>query len=560
MSIQQQRGISRKWYLQLDPPTEEDNRSCQKRILDEVTQRLKESGEENHPVSMSLQVQRKLYPLCDQADWKVTVCVAWDGWVWRILGIEPGDTTESHYGLAIDLGSTTVVGQLFCCADGTVLAETSAFNRQIRFGTDILSRIFYSKDQPEHLEEIRHETVMSICQVIEELEKKAGVFHGSCVQMVVGGNTTMIHFLLGLDAFCVFSTPYAVRADDPGFILGRELGLPVAGYVYCCPGRSNYIGGDIISGMIATGLYKEEKICAFFDIGTNGELVIGNRDFLLCGAGAAGPALEGGVVRTGMKADCGAVDHVHILKDHFENHVIGEGQAKGICGSGIVDLIAQLFLHGWIDLRGRFVPEKSRLISMRETVVEDGKEQDAYAAGTDALLTGQEHQAESKPGESSLDEKTVIRQYAVEYEPGLYFYQDDIREFIRTKSAAYTMVEYILKESGILPEELRKFYVCGAFGRHVSKESAITIGRYPDMNREGIIHAGNTSLEGAAKLLLHKELFLDIDEIMEKMTYIQFGAVEDFLGMMEAAQFLPHIDLERFPTVKKRLEEMAKEG
>ena len=360
----------------------------------------------------------------------------------------------------------------------------------------------------------------------------------SALSMVIAGNTTMIHFLLGMDAFCVFYTPHAVHADRPGFQLARDLDIPLKGYVYCYPAKSNYLGGDIISGMIDTELYKKNEISVFFDIGTNGELVIGNKEFLLCGAGAAGPALEGGVVRTGMRAEAGAVDEVKIRDGNIYVHVIGSHkedsgsheknsgnhednssgeEPQGICGSGIIDLIAELFLEGWIDIRGKFSTEKSPLIQERDN------------------------------------------QLCVEYAPGLYFYQKDIDEFIRTKSAAHTMVEIMLRESGLDLDQADRFYVAGAFGKHVSKESAITIGMYPDMDRDHIINAGNSSLEGAQKLLLNRSLLTDIDQILEEMVYIQFAEVEDFLELMVAAQALPHTDYKRYPTVMKKLKERQKD-
>ena len=269
--------------------------------------------------------------------------------------------------------------------------------------------------------------------------------------------------------------------------------------------------------MIDTELYKKNEISVFFDIGTNGELVIGNKEFLLCGAGAAGPALEGGVVRTGMRADIGAVDEVKIRDGNIFVHVIGNSAPQGICGSGIIDLIAELFLEGWIDIRGKLSPEKSPLIQERDN------------------------------------------QFCVEYAPGLYFYQKDIDEFIRTKSAAHTMVEIMLRESGLDLNQADRFYVAGAFGKHVSKESAITIGMYPDMDRDHIINAGNSSLEGAQKLLLNRSLLTDIDQILEEMVYIQFAEVEDFLELMVAAQALPHTDYKRYPTVVEKLKERQKD-
>lgn len=521
-------GLSQKQYLELPLPTEDDPRSDQQRILDS----LMAAGVEER-VHIPVHILRELYPLLDNAKWKITVFLAWNGENWEMVEIEEGDTTAQHYGLAVDLGSTTVVARLLDCNSGEILKEVSCFNKQIQWGTDILSRIFYCKDNKEKLEEVRRATVESICECMDKLDASH-----SALSMVIAGNTTMIHFLLGMDAFCVFYTPHAVHADCPGFQLARDLDIPLKGYVYCYPAKSNYLGGDIISGMIDTELYKKNEISVFFDIGTNGELVIGNKEFLLCGAGAAGPALEGGVVRTGMRADIGAVDEVKIRDGNIYVHVIGSHkedsgsheknsgnheenssgeEPRGICGSGIIDLIAELFLEGWIDIRGKLSPEKSPLIQERDN------------------------------------------QLCVEYAPGLYFYQKDIDEFIRTKSAAHTMVEIMLRESGLDLDQADRFYVAGAFGKHVSKESAITIGMYPDMDRDHIINAGNSSLEGAQKLLLNRSLLIDIDQILEEMVYIQFAEVEDFLELMVAAQALPHTDYKRYPTVMKKLKERQKD-
>ena len=537
-------GLSQKRYLELPLPTEDDPRSDQQRILDS----LAATGVEER-VHIPVHILRQLYPLLDNAKWKITVSLAWNGENWEMVEIEEGDTTVQHYGLAVDLGSTTVVARLLDCNSGEILKEVSCFNKQIQWGTDILSRIFYCKDNREKLEEVRRATVESICECLDKLDaslemqgtpseqktenngvsescddrgaknaaQKARSISRSALSMVIAGNTTMIHFLLGMDAFCVFYTPHAVHADCPGFQLARDLDIPLKGYVYCYPAKSNYLGGDIISGMIDTELYKKNEISVFFDIGTNGELVIGNKEFLLCGAGAAGPALEGGVVRTGMRADVGAVDEVKIRDGNIFVHVIGNSAPQGICGSGIIDLIAELFLEGWIDIRGKLSPEKSPLIQEREN------------------------------------------QFCVEYAPGLYFYQKDIDEFIRTKSAAHTMVEIMLRESGLDLNQADRFYVAGAFGKHVSKESAITIGMYPDMDRDHIINAGNSSLEGAQKLLLNRSLLTDIDQILEEMVYIQFAEVEDFLELMVAAQALPHTDYKRYPTVMEKLKERQKD-
>ena len=219
-----------------------------------------------------------------------------------------------------------------------------------------------------------------------------------------------------------------------------------------------------------------------------------------------------------MRACEGAVDRVTIQDGKVCCHVIGGETAKGICGSGIIELLSELFLHGWINFLGKLQPEKSSLI------------------------------------------RTMDGLPALEYAPGLYFWQEDIDEFIKTKAAASTMVEYMFRESGLSLDKVSRFYVAGAFGKHVNKEAAITIGMYPDMDRERLVSAGNASLAGAGMLLMDKSMLNDLDEILDKMVYIQFGAVEDFLHMMVAAQAIPHTDMERYPTVRKKLAEIEEKN
>lgn len=222
-------------------------------------------------------------------------------------------------------------------------------------------------------------------------------------------------------------------------------------------------------------------------------------------------ALEGGSVKTGMCARDGAVQHIRLDGEAFQADVIGGGKAEGICGSGIVDLIAELFLHGWVDIRGRFVPEASRKIVER-----DGE-------------------------------------YAVEYAPSLYFYQCDLDEFLSTKAAAATMVEYMMNLIGLTMQDVGKFQVAGAFGAYIDKEAAVTIGMYPDLERSRLISAGNTSLKGAYEMLLHKGCLEQVQDILSRMEYVQFGEVEDFIHLMGAARAVPHTDLGRYPTVVEKL-------
>lgn len=496
-------GWSRKVYLQMQEPTEVDHVSLQARLLRAL-------GE---PVRISPAVLRQAHEICRKADYQLTAVLGFDGRGWELLRVEPGDTTAEHYGLCADLGSTTMIMQMIHMNTGNVVAEESIFNPQIAYGEDILTRIFYTKDQPGHREELQRATAQGFTELMKRLEEKTGIPVSNCAALIVSGNTTMIHFLLGLDAFGIFQSPYAVQTLEPEVCRGADLGIPLNGFVYCMPALANYLGGDIISGMLATGIPEREEISVFLDVGTNGELIVGNSQFLMAGAGAAGPALEGGVVRTGMRATAGAVDKVWTEAGALQVHVIGETAAKGICGSGIVDLLSELFLNGWLDIRGKLLPDVPQVRFMEDEIL------------------------------------------AVEYTPGLYFYQSDMDEFLKTKAAAMTMVEYMMNLIGLTMEDISYFYVAGAFGTHIDKESAVTIGMYPDIEREKIISPGNTSLLGARKMLLNRFCREKVQEILDRMEYVQFGAVEDFLHLMAAAQAIPHTDLNRFPSVMKRLEE-----
>lgn len=491
--------------LQLSPPEELDARSDKRRLLEALSETF-------GPVRIPVRVLRRLHGACLEGGWKLTLTLVWNGQLWVCTDVQPGDAREPLLGLCADLGSTTVCMAVVELDSGRIAAQTSVFNHQISWGEDILSRVFYCKDRPDRLEELRQATLDSLHEALERLEASCGRSLRRCGALVLAGNTTMMHFLLGLDPFTVFASPYAPCETDFGFYPANELGLALGGLVYCFPCRANYLGGDIISGMLSTGLNCRNELSVFLDIGTNGELVIGNKDFLMAGAGAAGPALEGGVIRTGMRADIGAVSEIRIEDGAFRWKTIGGAPPKGICGSGIVALLAQMFLHGWVDFCGGLQPEKSDKI------------------------------------------RYMGAEWAVCYAPELYLYQSDIDAFLQTKAAANTMVSYLLDEAGIPMEQVDKFYVAGAFGIYLDKESAVTIGLYPDIPREKIVNAGNSSLDGARRLLCCRSFLEDVDRILADMDYIQFSAVDGFVERMRAARAIPHTDLSRYPSVMESRE------
>ena len=507
-------SFSKKEYLSLKMPTEEVPVSDQRRI--ELA--LNILGYEQ--ITFPLQVLRKLYPLCRKADFDITVTLVHREFDWVVTDVEAGDTTKHHYGLAVDYGSTMIVMQLVDMNSGSIIGEERAVNGQVAYGTDILTRITYTQENSIHAPDLQKATAQTFNQLLEQLTDSTGIDATQCAIMTVSGNTTMIHFLLGMDAWTVFASPYAPVTADPGFFWGRELGIDFRGLLYIIPAASNYVGGDIVSGLLALDIHKKEETNMFFDIGTNGELVIGNKDWMIAGAGAAGPALEGYISKYGMRAAPGAIDKVQIIGQDLTFATIANEKPVGICGSGIIDLLAQMRLNGWIDMAGTLEPSASaRIIYLPEE-----KEYAAVYATAAEAATG----------------------------TTLYFSQTDIHQYLDTKAAAYTMVDCILETAGVTTDDIAHLYLSGAFPAHSDLESAITIGIFPDLPRNKYRLLKNSSLEGAKILLLDRTRLAEAKELSENIYCVQFASIPDFLIRMQAAKFIPHTDLNRYPSIKAK--------
>ena len=508
-------SFSKKEYLSLKMPTEEVAVSDQKRIL----LALEALGYPH--VTMPLRVIRKLYPLCRDANFDITVSLVQRETDWVITDVEPGDQRQHHYGLAVDYGSTTIVMQVVDLNSGSVIGEEKLVNGQVQYGTDILTRITYSLEDPSHAQNLQKATEETFRQLLEALTDATGINAAKCPVMIVSGNTTMIHFLLGLNAWTVFASPFAPVSSDPGFLWGEEVGMAFEGLLYIIPSASNYIGGDIVSGLLKLDIHKQVETCMFFDIGTNGELVLGNKEWMIAGAGAAGPALEGYISRYGMRAAPGAIDKVKISDGRISYTTIGNRKPVGICGSGIIDLLAQMRLNGWINMAGHLNPDASdRIVYLQD--------ENQYAA----VYAKAEESESGKP---------------------LYFTQTDIDQYLDTKAAAFTMIECILDSAGVTEKQVDKCYLSGAFPAHSDLEAAITIGIFPDLPREKYHMIANTSLEGARILLTNRDRLEEMRELLENMYCVQFASVPDFLIRMQAAKFIPHTDMDRFPTIKAKV-------
>lgn len=504
-----------KVYLSLVPPTEEDSRSDQQRLA----QALAERGYGD--VELPLQALQQLHAACRSADYRVTAALVFRGNGWAAAAVEPQDTRSVHFGLAVDYGSTTIVMQLVDLNTQRVFAQASEANGQRAYGSDILTRITYTLEDPAHARDVQLATVQTFNRLLDRLTEESGVDAHICPVMIVSGNTTMIHFLLRLDAWTVFAAPFAPVTTNPGWLWGGELGMDFPGMIYVMPAASNYVGGDIVSGLLTLDFYRRDGLGVFFDIGTNGELVIGNRDWLLAGAGAAGPALEGYISRHGMRAQDGAIDRVSIAGGALRYTTIGGRRPIGICGSGIIDLIAQMRLNGWIDIAGELNPGASPRIVFLE-------EEQQYAA----VYATEE---ESAGGER------------------LCFSQTDLKQYLETKAAAHTMVDCLLESAGCGEAEIDRFYLTGAFSAHSDLESAITVGIFPDLPREKFVCIANASLDGARALLLDRSRMETVRYLLKNLYCVQFASMPDFAVRMYAAKFIPHTDMERYPTVAARL-------
>ena len=505
--------FSYKKYVQLPKPTKEDFRADRERLLDALKPLEAE---------LSLEAMRSLYPLLAEADYAVTVTLCPSQRGPEIIRVEPGDTTDRLYGLALDIGSTTLEMELVDMRTGRVIRNVGCVNSQVAFGLNILDRILAVKEDRENLEQLRSLVVGDVNSLIAQATE--GIIDPEEISaLVVGGNTTMMHFFLGCDPWLVFQHPYAPVFFEPGIQSARALDLDLCCNVFCFPAAANYLGGDITAGLLLTDLDTAEQPSIFLDIGTNGELCLGCKDYLLMGAGAAGPALEGFGSRYGMRAQEGAIRHL-TLDDNGQFHldVIGGGEPVGICGTGIFDLVAQCYLHGWIAGDG--------------TV-------DRARAGANAIEVWDAEALRSIPA-------------VVYYRKGdecLYFTQADIQEFIRCKAAAHTMVATLLDYCGLTLNDIGNIYLAGGFGTHIDLESAVTVGIYPDIDRKKMKLLGNTSLAGAKKLLLDAECIQRVKWFLSTGEYLHFSEMEKFLENMMAANFIPHTNAALYPSVKRKI-------
>lgn len=509
--------LATKLFLKIPKPTLQDTVSDLERLYREIRRHR------DIPIMQTgLANIKKLGHIFRESNWQVTVTLGKRNETTEIVLIQPGNTSNRNYGVAFDIGTTTVTGQLINLNTHRVLGTKSTYNRQAIFGSDVISRIIYASEE-DGLERLHHAVIDCMNGIISELIKENNVSLNDVMGIMVAGNTTMIHLLLRVDPTYIRKDPYVPTANFVPVIRAAEVGIKInpRGLLACIPGVSTYVGGDITAGVIACGLDLTDELTLLIDIGTNGEIVLGNKEWLACCSASAGPAFEGSGVTSGVRATKGAIQRIRIKKEADDFTVrfstIQEAPPRGICGSGYIDLLAGMLKVGLMDRDGKIRRD------LKSQWIREGD------SGLEFVLAFKE--------QSGIDQDIVIT-------------EADIENLKRSKGSIYAATSVLVHKLGLEFEDIKRIYIAGGFGTYLDVENAITIGLLPDLPRERFNFVGNSSLIGAREILFSYETMKKAEEIARRMTYIELSVEPRYMDEYIASLFFPHTDKRRFTTVK----------
>ncbi len=516
-----------KIYLELVPASVDDNQADVARIINHLR-----FNHDEHRLTMNLNLMRKIPDIIREGDFKVTVTIVRpvrkDGKN-EIINIEPFDTSDRNFAIAVDIGTTTVYGQVLDLHTGEVLAQHGEFNSQISYGEDVISRIMYAEKNKDGLHTLHLKVVENINAIIEKTLKKAKVSKNEVGTITLAGNSTMTQFLLEINPKYIRRDPYVPASIMYPPFHSHEIGIDLAQHTVALiyPGVSSYVGGDIIAGIMASGMYRTSELTLFMDIGTNAEIAIGHKDWMVCTAASAGPAFEGGGVKFGMRASKGAIEDFAINPQTYEPMIItvGNKKARGICGSGLITLAAKLLEAGVIDSRGKF----------------DRSIDTPRIRQTDEIW-----------------EYVLVYKENTDIERDIAITEPDLDNLIRAKGAMYSATLTLLDEIGLGVQDIEKIILAGGFGSYVDLESAITIGLLPEIDPEKVIYLGNGSLLGCKINSLTNALRQDVGNVVNMMTNFELASTPSYMDHYMGALFLPHTEMNYFPKVKERLERLRK--
>ena len=518
----------RRIHLELTPPSMDDQTDDWSRL--QTAFRLQHRFEN---VTCSLSLLQKVGATLREGEWNVTAIVDLANVLQsgesnhpiHLIDLQPGHVDEYSplWSAAIDIGTTTVSLWLVDLVSGKVRAQVAEYNGQIARGEDVISRIMYASKNGGS-DDLRQRVLDTINGLLETACKRVKAKPDDVVKVTIAGNSTMIHLLLGIPAASIRMSPFITAVNHPPVMTGREVGVKVnpEASVDCLPGVASYVGADITAGVLSSGVDVAEDVVLFLDVGTNGETVLGNRDWLVTCACSAGPAFEGAGVVNGMRATTGAIEEVWINSDTLEPtyRVIGGSKPKGICGSGLISLLSEAFLTGILDKGGNVN------LSANSSRIREGTHGGEYVVAWGA---------ESESGEDIVLSRV------------------DVDNLLRAKAAIYAGFTVLADTVGIPLETVSKVLVGGSFGKYINVEKAVQIGLLPDMPWEQFDFLGNTSVKGAYLALLDWRKREQLTEIAKRMTYIELSADNSFYDAFTSALFLPHTDLHKFPSVEEAL-------
>jgi uncharacterized 2Fe-2S/4Fe-4S cluster protein (DUF4445 family) len=512
--------IVKKVYMELPKPTVADNICDLMRISRGLGLGMAE-------LRAPLPVLRGISATLREADWKVTGTASLGPRPHRLIRLEAGDMTAKQYGIAIDLGTTTVVGKLISLMDGSNVTSAARENAQIAFGEDVIARISHANEEEDGLEQLMLAARGTIGEVIDELVEESGVERCDIVAASLAGNTVMEHLYLGVSPANIRLEPYIPAFCRLAGLKAMEVDMDIFPQtnVLMMPSRAGFVGGDITADVLACGMHKREEIALMIDVGTNGEVVLGNKDWLMACSCSAGPAFEGGEVQHGMRASRGAIERVEIEDGEPRYQIIGDTKPVGICGSGLIDLAAEMFFHDIIDRAGSIVADSDPRVALFEDLFED-----SYGKGY--VLADDKESGSGAP---------------------VFIMESEIKNLIRTKAAMYAACSVLVNQAGIAFDDLDRIYISGGFGRYLDSWKARLLGLLPDIEEWRYEFIGNGSLEGARLALLSNSARDDTIAIFENMTYIELSVSADFMNEFTSSMFIPHTDLERFPSVQEAL-------
>lgn len=511
-----------KTYIEIEEPTLDDNISDIDRIERHVRNNL---GYDE--IDFTIELLRKVPTVIREDNFKVTITYIKKKNKITILNIESGNTENKLYGVAIDIGTTSVVVCLVDLYTKEIIDKASSGNAQIKYGADVIHRIVYSTKK-NGLKELNEAIIEdTINPLLHSIYTKNNVDKDNVVSLVVAGNTTMTSLFLGVYTDFLRQEPFIPPFLKSPRLIGKDVGLKIndSAYVFLAPSVASYVGGDITAGVLSAGIWSSEENVLFIDLGTNGEIVFGNQDYMMSCACSAGPAFEGGGISCGMRASNGAIEKVKIDKETLKPTLttIGDVSPIGICGSGIIDLICQMLLTGIIDRRGKI----HRDIDNERIIFNE------YEIGEYVLAFKEEY---------NLDHDITINEV-------------DIDNFIKAKGAIYSGASVLIESLGMDFSVIDKVYIAGGIGNNLDIENSILIGLLPDIEREKYIYIGNSSLVGSYLALISKDAKKKLQEIGSEITYVELSVYPTYMDEFISACFLPHTNIEQFPTIKSKLGE-----